>query len=1331
METGLPRIGELVAGKYRITARLGEGGYGVVFRAFQETMGRDVAIKMLRPEAAAQADEVERFRREVFHASCLRHPNTITLYDYGQSPNGTLYIVMEYLEGLNLRMWLKRHGAAPPEFAHELLVQMLRSLREAHEQGIIHRDLKPENVYITELAPGERLIKVLDFGLSKISDHERPRRHPQQRTLTKEGQVFGTPQYMSPEQACGLPIGPTCDIYALGLVLWETLTGRTCFDGSSAVEVLLKQVNEGTPALPGALLNSTLDRFIQRATAKDTNQRFQTGREALAWLQEQSAPVPSPLMTPFTPQPAVVMGVVEAELPSVAVEPIAVARTSIEAAPQAPAQRGRADSMAQNIPTMEPQLDGAELDMRIAQMRMIGREDELRELIHWGQRALVTGGVLWITGDLGMGKSRLLDEWRRHMELHSPICLRGVHREPGAQAEGLREALRPLLAQEAARLHLPPNVIGFEELESLAQVLDGQTGGADGEQGQDWAVAVVERVFYTLARIRPTILILEDVHLADSFTLRLLEHWQEELSSRSLPLMLVFSRNTDEIAHTQQLNQLSRMAKRGAQTANYAHSVHLRALGEDDAHALLDGLLPLAPPLRRRVVKIARGNPLYLTQITSYLIEQQALGYVPERAHWDLAVGEETLAGSMLPPDLEALLMQRVMGHLRQHRLAAVLHAVVARAMLLGARFELRLLKEALRLEGRGDLEAYLDDAVEALTRIGVLVSTVIEGRPALEFTYEVLRQRLLASNVWRDEDWPALHQLAARAKIAHYEARRPQLLEAHAHEIAHHLVEAGQREEGHAWLMRAAQSAERTQDFRAALTHLRHAANLLDEEIDPNGERLLEIRLSEGRLFRNLGEFGPAEDALRGAIEESRRVGDEVGEALTSEALAGVLTLVTRHEEAAKLYGRIQRLYANFGDEAGQARCALGQAELAVFQGNYVQAHVWFEATLQRGHMLDDARIQMRAIFGLGRCAYAAGKLTDATRLYHQARRMAEQTGDALARSEADVELASVAIYNDHVENAVALAQQALEVKQSLGDTLGQAHAHLILGICLRRTLRIDQAMFHCQRARAINERLSHVYGIAKSVLLASEITWAKGEPDEALRALEDTLQLHESLEDAHGLILTLMHQSLCELETGRASEARQHLQRAFELIESHGIALYRAKCLTFLGMVHEAEGRMEEAVDLHDQALALAESQGHGEMASLAAISLARIHLMMGDLGAVKMEAPVALARAESVGHAHLLIFALSLQAVVARLDRDAPGVAMSVRRLRVLHSHEHGPDMRIPERIAQMAYGLAARQTPERAFAPLLAIVEILRALGAEQAADSVAARMMKRA
>ena len=169
----LPKVGELVAAKYRLVSKIGEGGYGIVFRAFHETMGRDVALKMLRPEANHNVEEVERFRREVYYASGLRHPNTITLYDYGQTHEGLLYIVMEYLQGFNLRQWLKRHGAMNHDDAAQVMEQVLRSLREAHQQGIIHRDLKPENLFIQEIADDEFAVKVLDFGLSKAIGRRR------------------------------------------------------------------------------------------------------------------------------------------------------------------------------------------------------------------------------------------------------------------------------------------------------------------------------------------------------------------------------------------------------------------------------------------------------------------------------------------------------------------------------------------------------------------------------------------------------------------------------------------------------------------------------------------------------------------------------------------------------------------------------------------------------------------------------------------------------------------------------------------------------------------------------------------------------------------------------------------------------------------------------------------------------------------------------------------------------------------------------------------------------------------------------------------------------
>ena len=284
MYKGLPKTGDLVAAKYRITSNIGAGGYGVVYPAYQETMRRDVSLKVLRPEAAAHVEELERFRREVFNASSLRHPNTITLYDYGRTVPGLFYIVMEYLLGMNLRVWLNKHGPMPHGEAMETVVQILKSLREAHGQGIIHRDLKPENIFITRLSMDERLVKVLDFGLSKVIDTPARARTGPRPTISKEGEIYGTPNYMAPEQAYAQRLTAATDVYAVGLLTYEILTGQTAFLAPTAVDTLLKQVNEPIPELPAHLRGSVLEQFIDMATKKDAGERIPSARAALEWL---------------------------------------------------------------------------------------------------------------------------------------------------------------------------------------------------------------------------------------------------------------------------------------------------------------------------------------------------------------------------------------------------------------------------------------------------------------------------------------------------------------------------------------------------------------------------------------------------------------------------------------------------------------------------------------------------------------------------------------------------------------------------------------------------------------------------------------------------------------------------------------------------------------------------------------------------------------------------------------------------------------------------------------------------------------------------------------
>lgn len=274
----LPSVGDLVAGRYRIHKQLGAGGFGVVFHARQESMGRDVAIKFLSPKVTQDPVAVERFRREAFNASGLRHPNTIVLHDYGQDDQGRFYIVMELLEGQPLSKAIFSGGGLTLGRALYIGEQILRSLGEAHQKSLVHRDLKPENIFLTQLLGEHDFVKVLDFGLSKAIEAPDP-------SLTQEGVVFGTPLYMAPEQAYGEDVVPASDLFAFGLLLYEMLVGERPFSGRSSMDVMLKLTQEPLPRLPAPLTDSPVSEYLDRLTEKEPENRFQDAVEALPDLR--------------------------------------------------------------------------------------------------------------------------------------------------------------------------------------------------------------------------------------------------------------------------------------------------------------------------------------------------------------------------------------------------------------------------------------------------------------------------------------------------------------------------------------------------------------------------------------------------------------------------------------------------------------------------------------------------------------------------------------------------------------------------------------------------------------------------------------------------------------------------------------------------------------------------------------------------------------------------------------------------------------------------------------------------------------------------------------
>jgi eukaryotic-like serine/threonine-protein kinase len=282
-------LNQVLNNRFKIESKIGEGGFGAVYRGVQLATGRKVALKLLHPEMTKDENLVARFRREGMVLCNLRDAHTITTYDFDQTPDGTLYIAMELLEGKSLHQVF--HEQAPLEWKRifKILTEMCSSLAEAHSQGIVHRDLKPENVYL-ETRPGNpEFVKILDFGIAKVMRGDSI--DPASPQLTATGQTLGTLEYMSPEQLMGKQLDGRSDVYALGVVAYEMITGRLPFPDAKGPAGLITAQLKQTPvppsqANPKATLPPAADRVILKALEKDKNNRHADVSAMAIALQE-------------------------------------------------------------------------------------------------------------------------------------------------------------------------------------------------------------------------------------------------------------------------------------------------------------------------------------------------------------------------------------------------------------------------------------------------------------------------------------------------------------------------------------------------------------------------------------------------------------------------------------------------------------------------------------------------------------------------------------------------------------------------------------------------------------------------------------------------------------------------------------------------------------------------------------------------------------------------------------------------------------------------------------------------------------------------------------
>ena len=284
-------VGQVINGAYAIRELIGGGSMGRVYLAEQLSLKKTVAIKLLRKAYAQDERAKRRFEREAMASSRLEHPNSITVIDFGVSEQGHLFLVTEHIAGTSLGDIVEHEGALPPLRVADILIQICSALVEAHEQGVIHRDLKLDNVMIRRQRDGRDLVKVLDFGIAHIQSVA-----PSAPRLTRAGLVCGTPEYMSPEQARGDELDARSDIYAMGVMMYELLTGELPFDAPSATDIvtmhMTQQPDPPSQRRPDLLLPGVLESICLKALAKQREDRFSSALELQLALEEARKALP-------------------------------------------------------------------------------------------------------------------------------------------------------------------------------------------------------------------------------------------------------------------------------------------------------------------------------------------------------------------------------------------------------------------------------------------------------------------------------------------------------------------------------------------------------------------------------------------------------------------------------------------------------------------------------------------------------------------------------------------------------------------------------------------------------------------------------------------------------------------------------------------------------------------------------------------------------------------------------------------------------------------------------------------------------------------------------
>lgn len=1136
-------IGKLIAGRFRIESVIGSGGIGTVYRAIQEPLDRPVAIKMLRPEFSESPELRRRFVREARAVAALSHPNIAMVHDFGVGRDRSLFMAMEFVEGLSLAEVLDAPGLDFVRIGH-LFDQILTGLAHAHARGIIHRDIKPANILVASQEDGSPLVKIVDFGIAAVAgfnwsdeDHS-----------TGVGQVVGTPQYMAPEQARGeRHVTATVDVYAVGLMLYRAMTGAEAFDGDNPMDVLMAQVSQPPPAIvfrEGLDAPFEVRRLILDALAKSPRDRIPSAtvfrsrvRRLLGHTTSPSLPRPS--FSAVAVRERAEMTMVE-EAPTADFIDRPAHHTAVEDAVPG-------SSSAPWAPPVGSALRG--------ETPFVGREEEVERLVEsvYGAIGADTGLVVLIDGEAGMGKSRVCAALREHLTEHAGFAsgMGSFHQEGERGLRGLREAMDELLgtrgvesgsvsrqlATRLAEIGLPDEADARLLKAFLRPNLDG-TGTQLVAGRPDALYELVYQVLGALGSQTPVVLVLEDIQWAGREADAFLQFVATELDQRPARFAVIATAQTGEV-ETDAAEQLVRRLARFDGATVLRHS--LRPLDEAQARRMLASLIQADEELAAPLVSRAGGNPMHLVQLVRYLVDEQLLEPGPEG--WRARPGVDVM--HLLPPSLADIMALRIQ-QLEQIVPGSRLRDLLNRCAVLGRSFRFSVLERMLQIENRSDLLETIDADVDALLDEEYLQMQTTRDDDVLAFPSSLIRDALLERMANR-RTTRRLHAYAAEAKLAIMGDELDKL----AGELVRHFAEARDRMRELQYARMAADVAERSHRPNDAANHLRRAVSILDDPGRDEEDAALRtaLRLRLGELLVGLGEYSEADESFARVEVEHRA-------------------------------SAAQRVAASYG-----------RARIATITGEFADAKRRYESALRSARSLADRGLEARGTLGLAQVLFLTGELDEARRLAELAMSGSDPETDPVVVADAVWLAGDVARSRGEHAAAVASFNRAMALFERADNRAGIARCLARLAVVHRAAGDLDSAVEHYERAQEIHRALGDRRGVAQQLNGLGDVARFGGQFARAADLYRRAVDIFQSLQLPYDAAVALTNLGLVAMESGRNSEAAAAFERAAEVSErvgytylSIGIGLNLAYVLGRMGLDDEAREALERSLALAD---------------------------------------------------------------------------------------------------------------------------------------------------